>query len=334
MSYPQFTIERRRNLSYDEFAQEYLFPLKPVIVTDVLNKWPAMERWTLDFFKSEFGARRFFNYGAEFEPIQHEFTLAQLIDRVLESTEHNPAPYFRNKVLTDISPCLLADIHPLPEYLYPNWHGEDYLVNPVHKILKRGSAIELFIGGKGSTFPVLHYDGCGAHAFLMHIHGQKEYILYPPEQEPFLYPAPTKRNTSSIDVSNPDFEEFPLFRNAVPTRFILEPGEMLFVPSHWWHTARMLTPCITLSANVLNQSNWHELLKYVALKPRHPIVSLASQLYLTSAGAWRAWRDRMKTMKKTPWVSTPATEVQGSANTATAPITSGSPRDSNDRLAA
>jgi hypothetical protein len=31
---------------------------------------------------------------------------------------------------------------------------------------------------------------------------------------------------------------------------------MLFVPSRWWHTAKMLTPSITLSINTLNTSNW------------------------------------------------------------------------------
>lgn len=334
MRYQQFKIERRRNLSYEEFSQEYLFPLKPVIVTDVLREWPAMERWTLDFFKSEFGMLKFFNYGAEFEPVQHEYTLAHLIDRVRESTEANPAPYFRNKVLTDISSRLLEDIQPLPEYLYPNWIGEHYLVNPVRKILNRGAAIELFIGGTGSAFPVLHYDGCGSHAFLMQIYGEKEYIFYPPEQEECLYPAPTKLNTSLIDMSNPDFEKFPLFRNAVPTKFILKPGEMLFVPSHWWHTARMLTPCITLSANVLNQSNWHELVKYVALKPRHPIVSFASHTYLTGAGAWRVWRDRIKTVIGTGWGSPPPSDIQGNSAYSTASKTSGYPKGPKDSLAA
>jgi hypothetical protein len=28
------------------------------------------------------------------------------------------------------------------------------------------------------------------------------------------------------------------------------------VPSRWWHTARILSPSITVSTNVLNESNW------------------------------------------------------------------------------
>ena len=160
-------------------------------------------------------------------------------------------------------------------------------------MLNRGAAIELFIGGRGGSFPVLHYDGAGCHAFLMQLYGRKEYTVFPPDQEEFLYPSPDRENLSSIrDIEHPDLEKFPLFEKAVPTKFYLEPGELLFVPSHWWHTAKMLTPSVTLAANVLNQSNWPEMVNFVAMRRRNPIVSLASRVYLTGAGAWRAWRDR------------------------------------------
>jgi histone arginine demethylase JMJD6 len=296
----KFEIERRQNLSYEDFARDYLYPLKPVIVTDVLEKWPAMKRWTPEFFKREFGDMTFrlnenLAQRADYRGNEEgtEYTMARFIDRVLSSTEENPAPYFRNRVLHDMFPSLKYDIEPLPPYFQPNWLPERYLVTYVEKVLNRGAAIELYIGGKGSAFPVLHYDGAGTHAFLMHIYGRKEFIIYPPEQEPFLYPSPEKVNLSSItDLANPDLARFPSFSRAVATKFVLEPGEMLFVPSHWWHTTKMLSPSITVSINVLNQSNWHELVKFVAINRRNPLVSLASRVYLSGAGAWRSWRDR------------------------------------------
>jgi hypothetical protein len=51
----------------------------------------------------------------------------------------------------------------------------------------------------------------------------------------------------------------------------------------------MLTPSITLSINTVNHSNWHAL---VNTKRSNPLISAASRIYLTGAGAWRAWRDR------------------------------------------
>ena len=127
----------------------------------------------------------------------------------------------------------------------------------------------------------------------MQIYGRKEFILFPPEQEPYLYPSAEKLNLSTVnDVDRPDLERFPLFAKANASRFVLEQGELLFIPSHWWHTTKMLTPCISVSANVLNASNWKELVRFVARSRRNPMVSIGSRVYLNCAGAWRTWRDR------------------------------------------
>ncbi len=294
-------IERRSNVSYQEFAKNYLYANKPVIITDVLRDWPALRRWSPEFFKQEFGNMKFTlnedlkgkaGYKANGNGAV-EYTMDRFIDRVLSSTEENPAPYFRNQILYDLFPSLKQDIEPLPEYFKPNWLPDRYMVKYVGEVLNRGAALELYIGGKGGAFPVLHYDGAGAHAFLMQVYGQKEFIIYPPNQEKFLYPSPEKENLSQVNsVDKPDLQKFPLFAKAEPTVFILQPGEMLFIPSHWWHTTKMLSPSISISANVVNQSNWHELINFVSMRRRNPLVSFASRVYLTGAGAKRSWRDR------------------------------------------
>jgi hypothetical protein len=295
------SIDRREKLSYEEFAKDYLYANKPVIVTDALRDWKALRRWTPEFFKKEFGSVTFtleddFKGKAAYKGQGNgtaEYTMDRFIDLVLSSTEADPAPYFRNQVLYELFPSLKVDIEPLPEYLQPNWLPDYYMVKYVSEVLNRGAAVELYIGGKGGTFPVLHYDGAGTHAFLMQVYGQKQFFIYPPSQEQFLYPSPEKQNNSLINsVDNPDLKQFPLFAKAQPTIFILEPGELLFIASHWWHTTKMLTACISVSANVVNQSNWHELVDFVCMRRRNSLLSFASRMYLTIAGAKRSWRDR------------------------------------------
>jgi histone arginine demethylase JMJD6 len=295
----KFEIEHRGNLSYEQFAKEYLYANKPVVITDALRDWKAVKEWTPEFFKKNFGGMTFKldekpkgDYKGNGDN-SVEYTMERFIDRVLSSTEADPAPYFRNQILYAMFPSLKQDIEPLPEYFQPNWLPDHYMVKYVGEVLNRGAALELYIGGKGGAFPVLHYDGAGAHAFLMQVYGRKQFIIYPPSQEKFLYPSPEKENLSLINsVDKPDLAKFPLFAQAEPTIFILEPGEMLFIPSHWWHTTKMLTPSISISANVVNQSNWHELVTFVSMRRRNPLMSLASRVYLTGAGAKRSWRDR------------------------------------------
>jgi hypothetical protein len=48
------------------------------------------------------------------------------------------------------------------------------------------------------------------------------------------------------------------------------PCETLFVPSGWWHTARILEPSITVSANAVNASNWEGFVSdYLRSASRH-----------------------------------------------------------------
>ncbi len=201
-------IERRKGLSYEEFAETYLYPLKPVIITDAIRHWKALSRWTPEFFKAEFGNMQLNIKGSEKGQAGYggqsavDCTMAEFIDRVLCSTEENPAPYLRNQVLQELFPSLRQDIQPLPNYFTPNWLPDRYLVKQVAETLNRGAAIELYIGGKGGTFPVLHYDGAATHAFLMQVYGRKQFILFSPDQDSFLYPSPDKENLSLVNVSS------------------------------------------------------------------------------------------------------------------------------------
>ena len=123
---------------------------------------------------------------------------------------------------------------------------------------------ELYIGGTGAKFPLLHYDGLHTHAFLMQIQGVKEYIGFAPDQTPYMYSrsGPEQTNVSEInDVENWDTNRFALFANAKGVRFTLCPGETLFMPSGWWHTARILSPSITISINGANAANWSDFQK-------------------------------------------------------------------------
>src|SRR6478609_8602119 len=50
---PYYThVDRRYKLSRSEFFENYYFQNRPVVITGVLDEWPAMTRWTPDYLRS------------------------------------------------------------------------------------------------------------------------------------------------------------------------------------------------------------------------------------------------------------------------------------------
>src|SRR6202047_4789113 len=245
------TIDRRHQLAYEEFAEEYLFPNKPVIISGAVDGWGALYKWTPDYFKEKYASKSLSIDGTN-------YTMADFVDRVNSSRPENPAPYLRNAIVEEFLPELLVDIEPLPRYFFPNWL-DGKLSGVLRSRLHNGSP-ELYIGGSGAKFPFLHFDSYHTHAFLTQVYGTKEYTAFSEDQSPFLYVSPRQYNASQIpDIENPDLEKFPLFATAVPMRFRLHPGEILFIPGGLWNTAKMLTPSISISVNRANASNWSKL---------------------------------------------------------------------------
>jgi histone arginine demethylase JMJD6 len=295
-------VERRANLSYDDFVKEYVSINKPVILTDAMNHWKALGRWSPEFFKQEFGNMEIdVNKVAWTEragvPKPSVCSMAQFVDRVLASSDDNPAPYLRNQNLCDLFPSLLQEVMPLPRYLTPNWLPESFSMKPLQRVFREHAELQFYFGGQGGSFPSLHFDVLASHAFLMEIYGRKRFVIFSPDQQPYLYLQPNSRNHSQVNVENPDLKKFPLFAQAKPIVFVLEPGELLFVPSGWWHTTKMLTPCISISLNVVNSSNWKPLTKWVC-DGRKPYLRLPSRIYLSAAGSWRLRRDQKQRLSR------------------------------------
>jgi len=109
-----------------------------------------------------------------------------------------------------------------------------------------------WIGPRGHVEPLHSDEGDGT---LLQIQGRKRVVLFPASQLYNLYPFPLFAKigpwVSQVDLDAPDFERFPRLREALKHRIevVLEPGDMIYLPSQWSHEVSTLegAPVISIS---------------------------------------------------------------------------------------
>ena len=228
-------VERKTGLNKASFSKEHLEPHRPVIFTDLMDSWPAKAKWTIEFFKSNYGHLEVplfsTNKGLGNKYIEPEIYMT--FGEYLSILETGPTPL--RMFLFNIfrhAPELIRDFS-MPGIM-------DGFIN---------SFPFMFFGGEGSSVG-LHYDIDLSHVFLNQFHGRKRVVLFSPEQSRNIYQHPFTV-ASYIDVNNPDYEQFPALKKAKGYNCIVYPGESLFIPSGYWHYIEYLDSgySISLRAN-------------------------------------------------------------------------------------
>jgi hypothetical protein len=93
---------------------------------------------------------------------------------------------------------------------------------------------KFWLSGRGPITP-LHYDPVETLHWL--IRGHKRFLLFPPGTRRY-YPHPARSTApfiSQVDPDHPDPTRFPRFRREAGQPLVLEAGDVLYLPSFWWH---------------------------------------------------------------------------------------------------
>lgn len=244
-------VTRVTKPSLKEFMHEFVYPKRPVIITGGLDSWKAKD-WNLEILKEKIGNKEF-NFRSEEGTKTAIFS--EMIELILNSNPENPAPYLRNMDLLKMFPELKEDVSPHLLYMENNWR--DHWMWPKNWPEEVGKdLLELFISSKGVSFPKLHIDYWGMDGFIAQLYGAKEFILYPIEDSPFLYPSSQNPLVSTVtNFDNPDFTKFPELKKTTQYRFQLQAGDLLYNPG-WWHTTKTLETSITIIMAYWNRSNY------------------------------------------------------------------------------
>lgn len=220
----EIPIERRKNLSDREFLEVYYRQGIPVIFQGKAKHWQAVQDWSPEWLAQHYGEDPVALIDAapqDIEAIDYGLKYTTLAELVKEMDNHPLEKYSRfNRLLYD---------HPeLHSHFDIAWFKK--LRSP----LSSGQTFQVFIGGKNSH---THLHAAAEPNLFTQIYGQKHWVFYPPEYDALLRP-PVYRNPyfhSAYNPDKPDYAAYPVMAHADYYTCLLEPGDVLFNPSSWWH---------------------------------------------------------------------------------------------------
>ncbi|KAL6071303.1 Radical S-adenosyl methionine domain-containing protein 2 [Balamuthia mandrillaris] len=268
---PELSAEQFQRLGPERFKRDYFLPQRPVVIRGIHrsgHSWPAIGKWSLEAFahdprsaetqllvhtynttSSSASADAGKKGSSSLPPLTENITLRELHDRIQRGIPSNA-----------------KSVHEL----FQQEDGEEHQTDP-HRFRKdlnmelidrmRGTegwhwgelSALLFIGGGGAVSHTRIHADAASNLYLQ-VEGRKEWLLFPSDQAPYLYPLPRGRNNIAymsiihdprtlLEGQKQDKEEsrnnkkpsFKAFGMAQGWRVVLEPGDLLYIPAFVWH---------------------------------------------------------------------------------------------------
>ena len=240
-------VERRNKISRDEFLLEYYSTNRPVIITGMMDDWPAMSKWCLDYFAERFGERQVQvqtgrnsspNYEIQSDKFASQMRFGDFVEKVRTAGHTNDFYLTANndsqnrKALSE----LWEDILQIPEYLREDQPGGFFWMGPA-----------------GTVTP-FHHDL--TNNFMAQVIGRKGVKIVP------SWDLPLMKNLFHC-FSEVDGRDFPAPSNPALGQpqvldCVLHPGELLFLPIGCLHFVQGLDITVTVSfTNFIFDNDFH-----------------------------------------------------------------------------
>ena len=243
------------NCSLGLIPEEILTGEKPVILKGIVRDWKLVDlglqstQATIDYLKQHYNGKPSFAYFGE-PSVKGRFFYDEHVTRLNYDNKPTRVDDFLDLLLAsldDLSPPSLYIASNLIDSHFPQLRAQNDIVipRPVSELPVEPPRAGIWIGNR--TTACCHYDTSDNLACC--VVGRRRFTLFPPDQIANLYPGPLDitpggQALSMVDFSNPDFTQYPNFKDALSTAQVaeLEPGDALYLPSMWWHQVEGLNP--------------------------------------------------------------------------------------------
>ncbi|XP_072320345.1 bifunctional peptidase and (3S)-lysyl hydroxylase JMJD7 isoform X2 [Eucyclogobius newberryi] len=242
-----------------DFYRSWISPNRPCVVRNSLRHWRAPGLWSLDYLRQKVGQKQISVAvtpngfadavsGDRFVmPEERNMKLSDVLDIIEKKKPGGSGVFYVQKQCSNLLeelPELTSDLEPHVAWMStalgktPDavnfWLGEESAVTSMHKD---------------------HYEN-----LYCVISGEKHFLLLPPTDRPFIpyglfQPAVYHQRDDGefeiidregdekvpwipLDPLDPDLARFPEFSSARPLQVTVRAGEMLYLPSLWFHHVR------------------------------------------------------------------------------------------------
>lgn len=246
-------IGRVANIDGERFLTDYYAPGRPVVLTGLMNDWPALHKWTPDYLAQtigdasiEYQGERDSNVRFERDKERHRRTMpfSRFIEMIRAEQTGNAA--YLTAYNSASNTQALAPLH-------ADLGFASALLDPTAQ-MKHGM---LWIGPSG-TFTPLHHDL--TNNLVAQVVGRKRIRLVAAAHVAQLYNDQHVfseiDDLDAIDLSQPRYAGL---RDVKIHDITLSAGEMLFIPIGWWHQVTALDFSVTITyTNFRWRNDWYQ----------------------------------------------------------------------------
>ncbi|XP_060072391.1 bifunctional peptidase and (3S)-lysyl hydroxylase Jmjd7-like [Ylistrum balloti] len=248
------------------FYREHVASNKPVVVEGALQHWPALKLWEESYFRKKIGDVNVsvtvtpngyadaVTDGKFVMPDERKMTMSKFLDE-LDAPKKDKVFYIQkqNSNLTEEFSSIISDVD-----TDIDWGTEAFGQPP--------DAVNFWMGD-GRAVTSMHRD----HYENLYcvVRGWKTFILIPPTDLAYvpyeIYQSASYRENDqggfeivddeetgkvpwvAIDPESPDLDRYPQYGHARPLKVTVHAGQMLYLPSLWFHHVSQSHGCIAVN---------------------------------------------------------------------------------------
>ncbi|GFO26854.1 Jmjc domain-containing protein 7 [Plakobranchus ocellatus] len=254
-----------------DFHRNFVSQNRPLLINHAFDHWPALEKWNENYLRSKLGEMPVTVavtpngyadavYDGKFVmPEERVMPMSKFLDIVFtrEEDRKDCGVFYiqkQNSNLTDEFSTLMVDVEP-----HIPWGTTAFGVKP--------EAVNFWMGDEKAVTSMHrdHYEN-----LYCVVSGEKTFILHPPTDLPYI-PYETYRSAVykegpigsfavisdekdsevpwvAIDPLKPDLKRYPQYAQAQPPLIVtVHAGQMLYLPSLWFHHVRQSQACIAVN---------------------------------------------------------------------------------------